>query len=132
MPDLQANSDLLAQLRADVDAIPRLRFHTHPDSAMWMQISLGHLKLLEYVQIVADPACTDLGLGFIERITVEQWQAMRALVGHRVLIDAERLGLLTGTLVALTHDEARVDVGTPDKPDLRYLRWIRIGPAAVA
>lgn len=125
-PDTRANSELLDELRAAVADQPRSRLHVHPGAAMWIAISVRNTGLDEHVQVVADPACHDAGRGWIETVSVEQWRAVRALVGHRVTVSTADLGDLTGTLLALDHHEARLDLGDGD---VRYLPWLAIQPA---
>lgn len=126
LPELRSNSDLLAELRESVLDLPRRRLHVHPDSAMWITISVGKTDLSPYVQVVADPACPEIGMGWIEDVTAERWRELRSLVGRRVTVLSERLGALTGVLLHLEHGEARLDLGNGD---VRYLRWITVDPA---
>ncbi len=121
----RSNNDLLTELRAAVDNRPRWRLHVHPDSAMWIAISVQSTGLSEHVQVVRDPGCPEEGLGWIETLSTEQWRAMRALVGQRVAVETYELGTLTGTLLSLKHNEARLDLGDND---IRYLPWISIQP----
>lgn len=128
-PETQSNSDLLAQLKAAVADIPRHRLHVNPDSAMWISISVQNTNLSAHVQVVPDPDCTEAGQGWIETLTVDEWRAMRALIGQRVTMKTDSLGTLTGVLLALDHSEARIDLGDDD---VRYPRWITIESAQVS
>lgn len=126
------NSDLLSELRAAVAERPRLRLHVHPESAMWISMSVQNTGLSEHVEVVPDPACSEVGKGWIERLTTAQWREMLALVGHRATVTASWPEALQGTsldgvLLALDHGEARLDLGGGD---IRYLPWISVGPPA--
>jgi hypothetical protein len=122
----ESNSDLLDRLRDAVADKPRLRLHVNPDSAMWISISVQSTGLSEHVLVVPDPACPEVGKGWIEELSTVQWREMRALVGQRVTVTDARLGTLSGTLLALDHREARLDLGDGD---VRYLFWITVEPA---
>lgn len=122
----RSNSDLLGDLRESVLNLPRQRLHVHPDSAMWISISVQQTGLSPYVQVVPDPACSEVGKGWIEEQTAEHWRELRSLVGNRVTVRDGTLGALTGVLLALDHGEARLDLGG----DVRYLRWVSIDPSS--
>jgi hypothetical protein len=119
----RSNSDLLAELRQGVLDLPRQRLHVHPESAMWISISVQQTGLSPYVQVVPDPACPEIGKGWIEEQTTERWRELRSIVGQRATVRSEALGALTGVLLALDHAQARLDLGGGD---VRYLRWITI------
>jgi hypothetical protein len=119
----RSNSDLLDDLRAEVKDSPRRRLHVHPDSAVWIMIGVQNTGLSHHVQVVADPECREVGKGWIEALTVERWRDMRALAGRQVTVKTCELGALTGTLLALDHGEARLDLGDGD---IRYLPWIEV------
>jgi hypothetical protein len=121
--DHRSNPNLLDELRAAVAAMPRKRLHVHPDAAMWMVLSVGHARLSEHVQVVSDPACTDVGRGWIENLTVDQWRRLRSLVGQQVILESSELGIMRGELLRLDHRTAMIDVGGQD---VRYLSWITI------
>ncbi len=125
--ELRSNSELLEGLRDHVQGLPRHRLHVHPGDAMWIAISVQQTGLSPYVQVVPDPACPELGKGWVEEQTAEQWRQLRCLVGQRVTIRSEPLGTLTGVLLKLDHHQAELDLGGGD---VRYLRWIAIGPVA--
>lgn len=120
-------SDLLSELRQAVKDLPRLRLHVHPDSAMWIAISVQNTGMSPYVQVVPDVDCPELGRGWVETLTVDQWREMRSLVGQLATVTDHRLGALTGTLLSLDHDEAKLDLGADD---VRFLRWVAIAPAS--
>lgn len=123
----RSNSDLLDELRRKVLDLPRQRLHVHPESAMWISMSVQHAGLSPHVHVVADPECLEVGKGWIEQQTAEQWRELRSMVGQQVEVQAETLGALSGVLLALDHGEARLDLGGGD---VRYLRWISIVPTA--
>lgn len=123
--EYRSNPDLLDELRALVRDRPRYRLRVHPEAAMWIAVSVHNTGLDAHVQVVPDPACPAVGRGRIEALSVEQWRALRALVGHRVTVSTADLGRLTGTLLALTDAEARLDLGDDD---VRYLPWLDIEP----
>jgi hypothetical protein len=120
------NSDLLDELRSAAASRPRWRLHVHPDSAMWISISVQGTGLGEHVRVVPDPSCPELGKGWIETLTTEQWAGLLALVGQQVIVTTSGLGVLSGELLALNDREARVDLGDAD---IRYLPWITVEPA---
>lgn len=126
LPQHQSNSELLDQIRSAVDDRPRYRLHVHPDAAMWISIGAQNTGLSPHVQVVPDPACREVGKGWIEILTVEQWRRLRGLVGQRVTVTTANLGALTGDLLALDHSEAQLDLGGDD---IRYLTWITVEPA---
>lgn len=121
----QPNSDLLDELRRSAAELPRWRLHVHPDSAMWISISVQGTGLSPYVRVVPDPDCREVGKGWIETLTVDQWRELRAQVGHLVVVETAELGALAGTLRALDHSVAQVDLGDGD---IRYLPWITVTP----
>lgn len=124
--ELRSNSDLLDELRRRIDEDrTRYRVHVHPDAAIWINISTYNTGLSIHAAVVADPAVTEVGRGWLEIITPKQWRKLQALVGHRVHMDTADQGRLTGVLVELD-DEAVLDVAADDR---RYLRWARITPA---
>lgn len=125
-PETRSNSDLLDELRSAVADRPRWRLHVHPEALMWIAISVHNTGLTEHVQVVADPGCRDIGQGWIETFSVEQWRALRALVGRQVSVSTADLGGLTGELLSLDHAEARLDLGDGD---VRYLPWLTIQDA---
>lgn len=94
---------------------------------MWISLSVQHAGLSPYVQVVPNPACPELGKGWVEAVTAEQWRELRSLVGQRVTIRDAALGALSGVLLTLDHSQARLDLGGGD---VRYLRWIAIDPTA--
>lgn len=122
---LRPTLDLLSDLRAAVDDRPRWRLHVHPDSAMWITIGVQNAGMAAYVRVVGDPACAEIGKGWIETLTVDQWRKLRALVGQQVTVSTAPLGTLSGTLLALDDKEARLDLGDGD---VRYLPWITVEP----
>jgi hypothetical protein len=125
-PNTRSNSELLNELRAALADQPRSRLHVHPEAAMWIAVSVRNTGLGEHVQVVPDPACCDVGQGWIETMNADQWRALRALVGQWVTVSTADLGNLTGTLLGLDHHEARLDLGAGD---VRYLPWLAIHPA---
>jgi hypothetical protein len=125
--DQRSNEQLLNWLIAAKADVPRWRLHIHPRSAIWISLSVQHHGLGQFVEVVPDRACRDLGRGWVEALTAEQWRAMRDLVGTRVEVFTPDLGRLVGTLVALDHAEARLDLGDGD---VRYLTWLSVQPAA--
>jgi hypothetical protein len=118
-----SNSDLLEYLRTAVDNRPRWRLHVHPEAAFWLAISVQNTGLSEDVRIVSDPACQEVGKGWLETLTVDQWLQLRALVGQQVTVTSVALGVSVGTLLALDHVEARIDLGGGD---IRYLDWLTV------
>lgn len=129
--EYRSNHELLSELCAEVLDVPRRRLHVHPESAMWISIAVQNMGLSPHVQVVRDPDCREAGRGWVETLTVEQWQTMRALVGERVRVKASWPEMLAGAwlqgaLLALDHGEAQLDLGGGD---IRYLQWIEVTPA---
>jgi hypothetical protein len=127
---MRSNSELLDELARVVAALPRQRLHVHPDSVMWIVHSVQYAGLGQHVEVVADPACPEVGLGWIETLTIEQWRALRALVGRRVTVATAERGKFTGRLVALDHSEALLDPGGGIRGIPRRLPWLAIEPAS--
>ncbi len=119
----RSHDDLLSELQAGFANPPRRRLHVHPDAVMWIAISVQNTGLSPHVCVVPDPDCPEVGKGWVEVFTGEQWAGMLALVGRRVAVRTATLGALTGTLLKLDNTEARLDLGDGD---VRYLPWISI------
>lgn len=94
---------------------------------MWIAIGVQNTGMSEHVQVVGDPACPEVGKGWIQPLTAEQWRELRALVGQQVTVSTADLGTMSGTLLALGDKEARLDLGDGD---VRYLAWLTVEPAS--
>lgn len=107
------------------------RLHVHPEAVVTILVSVQHQRFGDHVQVVADPACTHVGKGWIEVISTRQWREMLGLVGRRVKVSTASSGDLSGVLVQLDRREAKLDVGQGDGRDgrdLRYVAWLSIEP----
>jgi hypothetical protein len=123
LTEMRSILDLLDELRWAINETPRKRLHVASDSAPWISVSVGNTGLSDHVTVVPDPACEHLDQGWVENLTIEQWAQMRALVGQAVTVEDARIGSIRGTLRALDHRTAEVDLGGGD---VRYLMWITV------
>lgn len=95
---------------------------------MWVSMSTANTNLDRHVTVIPDPAVDGPGRAWIEEFSVEQWRALRGLIGQRVRVASHRPYYpedVIGKLVQLTDSNAVVDAGGNDHC---HLRWVTITP----